>query len=472
MTKTRLFFVLLASGICGYLIIMNTAPVTMTHEINSRDRAVVSGFYPAKRISTDGSSTKLLETPIYLDHVSSFNYDRASVAIKFKNPTNESLSIGYRDRQEWHYDTKVISAPFIDQLKWHTIGEGPYIYQKADDISSVEKFIRKPPANKVIGYFDYNIDNFIDNETIIKDYKPAPGDTVIDHPVRGKITMYVYLKGEPFKFSLTKKDLNWYEDPDPVKITISKGNDVVMTGLIDDDGNNRADKQEGIAQTIHLHNPGPGLPEAGVYKIVIDASRDVAITNMTTNLHKIVFAGTVMPINNSRVYGSIAVNNEGSTLYTSSSSVALQTFHEESLQAITSGDTSVELAMKKEVVEMLVPQGEPLIMPQSNTIVSGAGYFAFSKQQLFEPTTHQLRPIIHSSDIQHVDYILTNYKSANAAADGWYHAKNEFDLTNAVIIDNKLSWALFAAESKNGTDEHIQIKDLEIKLTKYGWFVR
>jgi hypothetical protein len=141
--------------------------------------------------------------------------------------------------------------------------------------------------------------------------------------------MYVYLNHEPFNMSFTKQDLNWYSDPDAAKISVYKGKDKVFDATIDDDGNSTSNQKPGFKQTVNIKNPGPGLPESGVYKIVIDAPDDSIITNITTNLHKIVFEGPLYVADNRAVYGGIPKTNP-TKLVTNAQSISFRSDHNQS----------------------------------------------------------------------------------------------------------------------------------------------
>ncbi|MBW3538347.1 hypothetical protein KY386_02550 [Candidatus Parcubacteria bacterium] len=357
----------------------------------------------------------------------------------------------------------------MNRLTWSSIGGGPYLYQKEPEFDSLESFLQNSPENKVIGTYDYDPAALTQNVRL-PDYRPALKETVIDTPLRGRTVMYVYLDNEPFKMKLTKRDLNWYADPDVMNIKVYKQQDVVLEATIDDDGNDTDNRRVGLPQEVELANPGPGLPEAGVYKIVIDAPGDTALTRLETNLHKIVFEGPIYPVANKEVYGGLVEQTKPTNLVTDAPAVSFVTYHQ-ALQDVTVGGQMVNINQPQQAVKAANPGGQAAVtIPKSDVVVNGIGYFAFTPEQFFTPTPYKILPIRDAKDLEQVDYVLTNYQKPRQEGE-WLVAEREFDLSDAVIQKGKLSW-LISAPGLKENNRTIEIKSIEMTLTKKGWWGR
>src|SRR6185437_807582 len=96
---------------------------------------------------------------------------------------------------------------------------------------------------------------------------------------------------------------------------------------VGDDGITDASHKVLPPTDITIANPGPGLPETGIYKIVIDDNSDTVIKSIRTNLHKIVFAQSIFPIANRSAYYGVVSSTSATTVYTNALSLSALTYH-------------------------------------------------------------------------------------------------------------------------------------------------
>jgi hypothetical protein len=473
MNKITLFSKIVGSIIAililGYVVIANSVPLNLSHTYSSANKnedALVLG--PKSRLSNKNGRISQIDNLIYFDTKMPFKYDRASVRVKFKNTSKQQrILLGYRDKNEWHYNTQVLDDPILNNLNWTKIGKGPYLYQKNVVYKTMDDFLKNPPKNKVVGISDYSGEELQKSNTTLPNYQPSTTITSIDVPLRGKTTMYAYLNHEPFNMSFTKQDLNWYADPDAANISVYKGKDKVFDATIDDDGNTTSNHKVGGEEKIDIKNPGPGLPESGVYKIVIDAPIDSLITNITTNLHKIVFEGPLYIADNHEVYGDIVKTNSRK-LVTNAQSISFRADHNQS-QIANVDNQVVKIAKPGQIVT--ASNSNPtanITIPKSDMIVNGSGYFAYSADQFFVPIPYKILPINSTEDIAQADYILTDYETPTQEG-GWLVAEREYNLSDAVIQKRQLSWLINAPGLKEN-NRTVEYKSIEMKLTKKGWF--
>lgn len=456
-----------------FVILNNFSPfgTTFSYNMEQKDKNI-SALGPKDRVQeihTNGTLVhKQSNDLIYFTTKMPYHFDTATVTITYKNPyPDEDLSIGFQDKEgEWHYSTKNFDIPLFNTLQWSRIGSNPTLYQRDKRYTSVTDFLSHPPKDSIIGFYDLDTSTIPSFRTVIPNYSPQKEMTIIDTPLRGNQTLFAYVKNEPFIMKVTKQDLNWYEGIDPVSINIYKEGDLVYHADIPDDGVSNTSRKETPPQEIEIHNPGPGLPEPGVYKIVINAPGDTVIKKIETNLHKIVFQGPIFPVNNSAVYPQVTASTSATTLYTNALSLSAQTYHPQSLQTIWVGNTPIRLTSTHNA-QTITPQENlsTLTIPKNDVVINGLfGYFSLNPSEFFTPSPYFTMPISNPDDIDLVDYILTDY-TLPGYENGWYVATKTFDLSSAAVQDGKLSWVIRAPGLKKN-NRSILIKDVEVTLNK------
>ncbi len=460
------------AGLVGYVLIANTTPLDVRASYGN-DAQLVQSLGPKNRIQADDTTVTQTNDLVYLNSKMPLDYDTADISLEFKNPNNQLLYLGYRDANEWHYAARLIDAPVVNGLTWERIGNGPYLYQRVPKYQSVSEFLDTAPLNSAIGTLDYEPKDLLQKDPQIPGYTPAATDTVITTPLRGKVTAYVYLENEPFRMNITTRNLNWYEDPDPTNVTVERQGDTVFSKEIPDDGNTSDDHTLGPEQTTEVKNTGSGLPEPGVYKVVIDQPGDTIVTKISTNLHKIVFAGPLYVAGNNSVYKGLLPATTPTIITTDARNLSVQTYHGTALQTVSAGpQTSVTLAQPNTPYELTLPndgQLHTVTAPKSDVQINGVGSFAFSPEQFFVRSAYRRVEVEDTADLAHVDYLLTNYRASEPLANDWRRANAHFELADAIITKNQLSWLLQSPKLK-ANNASITYRSISMDLFKAGWW--
>jgi hypothetical protein len=527
----RLLSYTAATFVVAYIAFANTTPFDVELHFASADKTV-STLTPPNRIeatTTQGAEvTKQKDDLIYFTTKLPTTYEKARVKITFINGSpDQELEVGFKDKSQWHYATQVVDNPLFHRTDLTYIGTSTVLYAPpGSGYQSAQQFLSNPPSGVTTGTLDYSIK---DPEPVsLPDYEPAKTDTSITTPLRGSHTFYAYLENEPFRMSITKKDLNWYSDPDAMEVRVYKDDDLVYTVTYDDDGITDDSRKVGPQEIGAIENPGPGLPESGVYKIVIDANSDTLVTNITTNLHKIVFAGPLYPVHNAESYPEFVHETSTTTLYTNSSDMSVITHHGSAMQTlvfegrkipIASADSSTLISSSSSVPAISISQPDVVVsdgnattslvgagasltpaasllsdakglsdvrqpdktttpissstslaqitLPKSDVILTGSGYFAFSKDAFFLPGAFIVVPIKAPEDINMVDYVVSPYEPPKKV-NGFLSVEREFDILSAVPKDGRLSWIIRAPGLKDKGNE-VLIKDIEVTYSKKGW---
>jgi len=472
---TLIFCSVLAVSVIGFVLYGNFAPMGVIISYDSRTNREISPLSPKNRVLGiqvgEEEVTKMTDDLVYFTTDMRYQYDSAVVKVFFQNTYPEQeLFLGFQDQDIWHYESKIIDSPILNDLDWPRSGTNSLLYQRFKLYDTFDQFLASPPRDSIIGIYNYNADILKQAYINLPDYKPSQSETVINTPLRGRHTLYAYLSGEPFRMKIAKQDLNWYDEPDILKIIIYKENDPVFQAIINDDGITDSSHKKASIQEAEIRNPGPELPEPGVYKIVLDQNDDTVVKSIRTNLSKIVFESPVFTIANHEVYPQIADKTEAVSLVTDALQVKALTYHPDALQTIAVGDKRLPLLIVKEEAEITTPDNlSQITIPKSDVILKGMlGYFAFEESQFFRPTPLYLLPVSQKADLELADFILSDYIPSQKEGD-WKVAQRTYDLTHAVVKNGKLSWLLKAPKIRENGRE-ITIRKIEIEFRKNPLF--
>ncbi len=493
---SRITFSLVGLLLLLYIFILNLNPFGNKLLISTENELNPLRLGPPDRIKeikdNEQSNFQLLTDFVYFTLNIRDNFEEAKVTVTFKNNNpNRQVFIGYQNEESWSYFTRMIDAPDLNELNWAYVSENPRLYQKKYKFDSYYNFLINPPKDSIIGHVDFDPD-LLGSKTI-PNYIPKSTNTKINVPLRGDVIFYVYVKDEPFKLDISKKDLNMYADPDIVDIKIYKDKDVVYSANIEDDGITDSTRRNVNEQSIFIQNPGPELPENGMYKVVIKAPIDTVITKIETNLNKIIFQSPLFFVSNAEVYPGIMRETQENRVFVDGESISALTYHKEAFQKITVGDKILNLdQVNKEVSlseippetqasisaslsqinesssssTMQNPQLDNLleiVIPKSDVVLkTQLGYFAFSRDQFFNPSYLNLFPVSKNEDLAKVDYLITNYVKPISQGD-WKVAEINFNLNDAYIDNGRLSWIIKVPGLKEG-GETVIVKNVNIEL--------
>ncbi|MCD4759904.1 hypothetical protein K8R33_03375 [archaeon] len=320
--------------------------------------------------------------------------------IKPSNIENEKISIGAKDREDWHYKYNLIYNPKINLTNKKVNQE----ITETNIIIATEQELTLTP-------------NYPDN------YEEK--QTTINTTLRGQHTFYFYTE-QPIDIQIKKQDINWYEGEDPLTITIKDINnsEIINTTIEDDNIINISKEPAIIQQTILTANL-----QKGIYKLEF-SSFDGLIREIKINTNKIVSKRLFLADN--KLYNQ---ETKQSKIYTESKSINLLTYHNQGIQNITYGETKIELEDKHKSQTLILNQPTTLTFPENDIIVESTGYLALNEENYFNPFTNTIIPL---ENYEQADYIITNY--IEPIKEGEYIiTETTFNIEDLYIKDNKLS---------------------------------
>ncbi|MDP3941660.1 MAG: hypothetical protein Q8Q49_05120 [bacterium] len=470
------FGIIFLTAFVAYVVLYNMSPlgVTANYALDT-DGGNISKLGPKERVTevAQNGQTVFRQTHdlVYFTTKMPFVFDTARVHLTFQNKNpDQTIALGFQDRETWHYAAKPYDVPFLNDLSWTHSGKNPVLYQREKTYANADDFLARPPLHAFIGTYSYETEIGNIALTRLPDYKPVSKESLINStPLRGKHVLYAYLDHEPFTMTIEKQDLNWYEDPDVMTVKIYKDKDLVYQAIADDDGVTDSSKRVLPPRTLSIKNPGKEFPESGVYRIVIDANSDTIIKRIQTNLHKIVFQGTIFPVGNKDAYTSVVASTAATDVYTNALVLGASTYHSAGKQTMQVGTQTLSLTTLKSE-EIMIPQEDitKVVIPKNDVMLNSYwGYFAFDKDQFFLPTPYRVLPITKKEDLKIVDYILTSYTPSSQKG-AWKTAEGTFDISSAFIKNGRLSWIIQAPHLKDNNSE-ILIKNIEVTFHKNPW---
>lgn len=424
----------------------------------------LSTLLPLDRYSMSDSIIEVVGEALYFDSKVPKSFEYARVTVEYKNyKEDQKLLIGYRNSKDYSYYKKPLDwfdVPLSDRS-----GLDLYLYQKEKNYSSIEEFLAAPPTDEIIATAEYNKTFLTSYLNHFGEYTPRTEDTIIDIPLRGSYIAYVFLKNEPFSMNLYKQDLNWYEGADTMKVTVSKDRDVVYTVDVTDDGIDFENRKSQNPQLVTIKSLADEIPEQGVYKIEVKASKDVITRRIETNLDQIVFHQSIYPISNYETYSQLGLPTRSNSIFTNSMYLRFLIHHDSAIQTADISGVPYYLEYKNNEHEtQLSGNVEKVNLPSSNAELYGDGFFAFAAENFFEPTSLHTLPLEESTNLDYIDYVISDSLPAEKSSN-WYVSQQYYKLEDAYIKNSKLSWGIFAPNiDKNYPD--VYIKSIKIEYYK------
>ncbi|MFA4930478.1 MAG: hypothetical protein WC570_01255 [Patescibacteria group bacterium] len=280
--------------------------------------------------------------------------------------------------------------------------------------SSINDFLGHIPPREQVAQYNYDLSAYYE----LPGYKPSKEATEINHSLRGKHEIYTYIgDGESLNFSFVVQDINRHAGEDSITFSVIGPTGAILKKIIEpDDGDTNADGHVNSERVVDLLLPD--LPH-GVYRIVLDTNDDMFIKKIVTFQHLVMFKGILYLTDNSE-YKSIVGDRQFSptTVYTNSSILSAYTSHDANLQTLRVGTRNIELTSANELVDVTLNQPITSITTSKNDVsLQGNGYFAFTKDQLFDPNISLVVSVNDITNIDDYDFIIATYTQPASEGD-------------------------------------------------------
>ncbi|MFA4845994.1 MAG: hypothetical protein WC654_05535 [Patescibacteria group bacterium] len=373
------------------------------------------------------------------------DFERIVLEVWFQNDTVPIVELGALSSvNPESYTLFPLHNRLIDESSWDRLDEGGLVLlQRKKVYDSLAAFFKNPPARDTVATYR----STFDVPYRLSDYQSTNRTQTINVSLRGHHEFKTYIKDETLSFTFNYMDMNRDDGADVVRVTVfNEAGQPVAEARAGDDGNASDDATATGLMTLALF--AGGLPE-GVYKVVMDAPRDVFFRQIETSQQKIVFTGSVF------VGDEVGYRDQprGATIVTESARMRLQTRHGEGVQTITSSSGSLAI-VEPYAWYVLTLQGdglESVEIPIGDVEIVTDGKIAFSVSQYFNPDPVSLTPYATLEDLG-VSYVLAQYQSPRTEGD-WLIAEVEFDTSRIYTEDEtwKFSFSTPGIEDLDGS---------------------
>lgn len=356
------------------------------------------------------------------------DFERIVLEVWFQNDSVPIVELGaLTSVNSESYALLPVHNRLIDESSWYRLDEdGLVLLQREKTYDSLAAFFVDPPSRDRVATYRTTFDV----PYRIDDYQPSSSLQTIDVSLRGHHEFKTYIKNETLSFTFNYMDMNRDDGADVVRTTVfnEAGQPVAEARAADDENSTNDSVATGI-KTLELQSPG--LPE-GVYKVVIDTTRDVFFRSIETRQQKIVFSGSVF-VGDEIGYHAQAV---GATIWTESNRLRLQTRHAEGVQTVTTDSGALAILEPYEwyVLSLEGDALERIEIPTGDIEIVTDGKIAFSKSQYFNPDPVSLTSFTKLGDAE-IDYVLAEYQSPRKEGD-WLVAQVAFDTEGIYTEDD------------------------------------
>jgi len=424
-----------------YIVYVNLAPFGQS--ISFINQPEEENFLTNSRVTNatveNFNNIALVSNLVYFDKTISTGIDKINIKIKFYNNFPENnilLRLGAKDREDWHYQYKMIYNPILDSLNMNLIQEGSLrLYQEENKFTKIGDFLKNIPENSIVAT-DQELWPQIN---LIPNYKPST--LVINATLRGTYNFYVYVKGN-LKVDIIKRDLNWYENEDELNINLYSLNNILLANsTIKDDGIIKADNK---AKTNDQSGYLIANLQEGVYRLELKNNGDMIIKKITLNQNKIVTNSLFLADN--PLYGINIIPRTVYTRLNKDSSINLKTYHKEGLQKIKLNNQTININKINEEIGFNLKTSKDfyeLTTEKNDILINSIDYFSFTKDSYFEPFKYKIVPI--KNDVvwlkNNVDFVYTDYTEPIKEGN-WIIAEATFNINETYINNNKLNFLI------------------------------
>lgn len=424
----QLVIVLIPFGIFVWLARIELVPsgvFELQHTVGDSS-PYIDALSPQDRVRDE---TTIIDDPVFFFLHPHRHFDKVAFDIWFKNETVPIVEFGGLVKTKPDaYDLQPFHHRLIDQLGWSSVSaQGLTLYQKTKRYDSLEAFYAQPPARGAVAVYkaEYRA------PFRLADYAPSHQSKTLEVSLRGTHEFKTYIKNETLDFRFEYMDMNRDDGADPITVTLfNEQGQPVADARGQDDRRTQGDSIPSGMNNLSL--TVPGLAE-GVYKVVMNAPRDIFFRKMHTPQQKIIFLHSVF------LGDEIAYRAEphATRLWTSSPLLRVQTRHATGVQQLRVGEKS--LAIAEPYAWYTIETGNGLIavdVPKNDLEIFFDGPLAFSTEAYFQPDPIALRPYVNVEE-QGIEYILTSYVPPRAQ-NGWLVQTIEIDALPLVF--DKKSW--------------------------------
>ncbi|MFH1171585.1 MAG: hypothetical protein V1778_03540 [bacterium] len=361
--------------------------------------------------------------------------------------------------QEANTRRKRSNQEFQDSIKNIRLPQ-EYLSNVSVPFASVGDFLKSLPDPKTVLQYEYDLGKLYR----LPEYQASSETTTLEYPLRGSHEIVTYIgENEPMSFTFTIQDINRHAGKDAVSIEVWDTTKQIFAEHIDGYGEEKATGRPSEEREINVRKSE--LPE-GAYYLKIHTEDDVFIKKIVTQQHLIVFYKSLYLTDNPEYKEILGLQkNQPTSFFVDGSYLRARTAHENGLQTVEVGKTTMTL---DDVQEEKVIDGlsgiTTVVSPKNDVQLTTDGYFAFSKDQLFTPTP-KIETITPTTPLDRYHYIIADYPQA--AQDGvWLKATTSFQNSKLPFDENNTVQFLVNLPRLSENHRRILLQEIQIDFYK------
>lgn len=406
-----------------------TGTFEVRHELTDAS-PFVDRLLPDARADLVGNIT---DDPVFFFVHPHRSFDSVGAEIWFQNDTAPIVELGALGNVEAQaYDLRPLQNLTIDRLGWIRLEkDGKVLLQRSLAYRSIDEFLASPPPVSKVA--TYHAD--IGKPFVLDGYVPTTDTQAIAVSLRGSHEFKTYVKDETLSYDFWITDMNRDVGADSVGVVVTNADGIAVgDARAPDDGDVSASSNGSSMRHVKLRIPG--LPE-GVYKVQLQASRDIFWRTISTTQQKLVFLNTLF-LGDEVGYKDVS---DPITMWTEAKHLSFATRHVEGLQNVTLGLSSgpplaIDEPYKRFELDVTYPGVVSISTERGDLEVTADGHVAFDWKMYFNPDPVRLTDRT-DLDALGVDYVYAEYVSPRKVGD-WYVANAEFDASKMVL--DKGAW--------------------------------
>jgi hypothetical protein len=359
-------------------------------------------------------------------------FEQVDVEVWFKNTALPIIELGGLESTDpERYILKPLHNKIIDDSDWHRIDkDGMVLLQRNKTYNTLDDFSTNPPARTEVATYrtEYDVPYRLDA------YAPSDFVQKIDVTLRGHHELKTYIKDETLKFDFEYMDMNRDEGEDSIRVLVfNEVGQPVAEARASDDSNTSMNAVPSALERLSLEVPG--LKE-GVYKLVMNAPRDIFFRKIHTPQKKVVFLNTVF-IGDEVGYREPAA---GTQFWSNTERMLMQTRHAEGVQDVFIDGEIVSISEPYQWYESTPREGLSAVrVPAGDLEIVMEGKIAFIESQYFNPDPANITAYTDLESLD-VDYVLAEYTSPRLE-DDWFVSRVAFE-TSDLYTEEDGTWKI------------------------------
>ena len=423
----------------------------------------IYNFTPQDRvIETRGKLPKMVGDPLYFSVFTPRTFSQAKLKLYYRRHLDEKTPVieagVLADGVVWRYDLKPIENRLIDNLKssWQVLSSSPLIMQQEAYYDNNSEFLQDLEKGSLRECEEDNIlsclatYNYQLNLEPRFSFKSADKPFVLDMPLRGAHTVFLYPESGKLSFVVEFVDLNLDKESDPISLILSQNGKIIERRDLLDENKEAISGREEIKNLDLTFNSLP----IGLYKLEIKVSDDVVIKNIKSSTNRLVFVYKLWPVS----WG------KDINVFTDVNYLQLKALGPASCQDFYFDKEYFSLSLPYVKQEFSLNSTSSSIrkieLTRDDVIIENGSVFGFSPDTFFNPLIKKIDGYYETN--RTINYIMADYTSPQIVSGDLLVNEVEFDLMGVYRQDSKYNFVISVPGIEKNFNNYLEIEKIEI----------